>query len=85
MFSVETLLDIKEWVGILAGLFIVISFLMKGEMKIRAVNIIGAALFVIYGFLIGSISVTVLNVILIIVQVSKIYNYRKGKVDEQVN
>lgn len=85
MFSVETLLDIKEWVGILAGLFIVISFLMKGEMKIRAVNIIGAALFVIYGFLIGSISVTVLNVILIIVQVSKIYNYRKEKVDEQVN
>ena len=79
MFSVETLLDIKEWVGILAGLFIVISFLMKGEMKIRAVNIIGAALFVIYGFLIGSISVTVLNVILIIVQVSKIYNYRRGK------
>ena len=79
MFSVESLLDIKEWVGILAGLFIVISFLMKGEMKIRAVNIIGAALFVIYGFLIGSISVTVLNVILIIVQVSKIYNYRRGK------
>ncbi|MFA5719995.1 MAG: YgjV family protein [Acholeplasmataceae bacterium] len=79
MFSVKSLLDIKEWVGILAGLFIVISFLMKGEMKIRAVNIIGAALFVIYGFLIGSISVTVLNVILIIVQVSKIYNYRRGK------
>lgn len=85
MFSLDALLDIKEWVGIFAGLFIVISFLMKGEMRIRTVNIIGATLFVVYGFLIGSISVTVLNVILIIVQVSKIYSNKKGNVDEQIN
>lgn len=85
MFSLETLLDIKEWVGILAGIFIVVSFLMKGELKIRAVNIIGAALFVVYGFLIGSISVTFLNVVLFIVQVVKIYTYKKGREYEQID
>lgn len=85
MFNVDIFLDYKEWIGILAGVFIVISFLMKGELKIRAVNIIGAALFVVYGFLIESISVTILNLILVIVQVSKIYTFKKGKEHEQIN
>lgn len=83
LFNVASLLDPKEIVGIVAGVLIIISFLMKGEIKIRAVNIIGATLFVVYGILISSISVVFLNAGLFIVQCIKLYQLRKEHLDEQ--
>lgn len=83
LFNVASLLDPKEIVGIVAGVLIIISFLMKGEMKIRAVNIIGAVLFVVYGVLISSISVMFLNIGLFVVQGIKLYQLRKEHLDEQ--
>jgi hypothetical protein len=56
-----------EALGILATIFVLISFLFKSTLKIRLVNIIGAVLFVIYGLLINSISVWLLNGALIII------------------
>jgi hypothetical protein len=55
---------VVELIGILATLFVLLSFLMKEETRIRKINIIGATLFVIYGLLIKSISVWLLNSIL---------------------
>ncbi len=63
------LLKPTELVGIFAGLFVLASFLFKGELKIRVVNSIGALLFIIYGSLIGSLPVTLINFSLLIVQV----------------
>jgi uncharacterized protein with PQ loop repeat len=40
-----------EWVGYLASLVLMISFLMKNIITLRIINSIGALLFVIYGFL----------------------------------
>lgn len=61
-----------EIIGIAASVFVLISFLSNGEMKIRLVNIIGATLFIIYGVLINSFSVWFLNGILFIVHCYKL-------------
>ena len=50
-----------EIIGTFASVLVLISFLMKGEKKIRIVNIFGAITFVIYGILIGAFSVWFLN------------------------
>lgn len=61
-----------ELLGILASLLVLISFLFKSEFKIRIVNIAGAIMFVIYGFLISSFSVQLLNFILVIVHIRRL-------------
>lgn len=61
-----------EYLGTLASVFVLISFTMSGEKKIRLVNIIGATLFVVYGRLIGSFSVTFLNGVLLVVHINKL-------------
>lgn len=63
-----------ELIGTLASVLVLISFLMKGEKKIRLINIVGALLFVIYGILINAFSVWFLNGALILIH---IYYLRK--------
>ena len=66
-----------ELIGILATLLVLISFLFTGEIKIRVINIVGAVIFVIYGVLINSLSVWILNSALIIIHIVKLYKYKK--------
>lgn len=63
-----------ELVGIFATLFVLAAFLNKGELKIRVLDLIGATIFVGYGLIIGSLSVWILNLVLIFIQV---YHIRK--------
>lgn len=56
-----------EWLGITATIFVLLSFLAKKENNIRKINIIGALIFVIYGYTIGSASTCILNTALIII------------------
>lgn len=58
-----------EVLGIIATLFVLLSFLFKSPKKIRIVNIVGAALFVIYGLCIDSLSVWLLNGVLIVIHI----------------
>jgi uncharacterized protein with PQ loop repeat len=44
-------ISMTEWVGYLASLVLMISFLMKNINTLRIINSIGAILFVIYGIL----------------------------------
>ena len=66
-----------ESIGILASIIVLISFIAKGENKIRIINIIGALVFVIYGLLINSFSVWFLNGILVIIH---LYYINKNEV-----
>ena len=65
----------NEILGIVATLFILLAFLQNGELRIRILDSIGALLFVIYGILIHSFSTVLLNTILIIIQIIKLYKY----------
>lgn len=70
-----------EIFGILAGVLVLISFLMKGEKKIRIINIFGASIFIFYGILLNSVSVTLLNIGLVLVHIVKLTQMRKNKGD----
>lgn len=66
-----------EIVGILATLFIALAFCMNNKKWIRILDSFGALLFVIYGICIGSISVPLLNGIVIIINIYKLIKERK--------
>lgn len=66
-----------EWVGYAASLGVLISFLMKDIRVLRIVNSIGCALFVAYGFLLGSIPIIVTNVAILLV--NAYYLLKKNK------
>lgn len=65
-----------EIIGLLATLFVLISFLQKSEIGIRKFNIVGASLFIVYGILISSISVWLLNGILLGVHIKRLRDLR---------
>lgn len=67
-----------ELIGILAGVLVLVSFILTGEGKIRLVNMFGAILFVIYGFLIDALSIWLLNSILIFVQLYYLFKMRRS-------
>lgn len=74
-----------EIIGIIATLFVLLSFLFTSEKRIRQVNIIGAAIFIIYGIIITAHSVYILNAALIIIHICKLYKGRKGDINESHN
>ena len=53
--------DWKEAIGIVATIFVLCSFVSKNITVVRSVNIVGSIIFVVYGLLIGSLSVWLLN------------------------
>jgi uncharacterized protein with PQ loop repeat len=69
-------INLTETVGLCATLFVLLSFLYKEPIKIRAVNLIGAVLFTAYGLLTDALSVWLLNCILIIIQIYNIIKLR---------
>ncbi|MCL2382831.1 MAG: lactate dehydrogenase [Oscillospiraceae bacterium] len=72
-----------EILGIIATLFVLASFALSGEGKIRSINIIGSTLFVIYGIFIGAISVWLLNGALIFIHIYKLIKIKNAKSKEQ--
>lgn len=68
----------NEIIGLSATVFIIAGFLLNGEARIRALNIVGAALYVAYGILIESPSNVVLNGVLIIIHAIKIYKMKQS-------
>lgn len=56
-----------EIIGTMASAVVLLSFLVNKENKIRMVNIVGAALFVVYGLFIHAFSVWAMNAALIVV------------------
>lgn len=61
-----------EFLGIIGTLFIIAAFAMNGETKIRVLDAVGAAFFIVYGITIASFSTILLNAILVAVQIYKL-------------
>lgn len=53
--------NILEWVGYLASLIVLVSLVMSSVKKLRWINLIGASLFAVYGFLIDATPVGIMN------------------------
>jgi hypothetical protein len=66
-----------ELIGILATLFVLASFAVNDLKLVRIINIVGAALFVVYGILIGAFSTWLLNALLIEIHIYYLATKRK--------
>lgn len=70
-----------EIIGIIASIIVLISFLTKGEKRIRQINLFGCIGWTIYGVLIKSYSVLFFNVAIFFIQTYKLYQLNRGNKD----
>jgi len=56
-----------ELIGYAASAFVLLSFFMKKMILLRIINVIGCALFVLYGVLLWSFPIILTNVAIVIV------------------
>ncbi len=64
-----------EWLGYLASVIVLVSLTMASIVKLRWINLFGALLFSIYGFLIDSIPVALLNFGIVVINIYYLYKY----------
>lgn len=73
-------LNLLDWFGYLASLVVLISLLTSSILKLRWINLFGAAMFATYGFLIGSLPTAVMNAGIVIIDIYyliKIYSSKE--------
>jgi hypothetical protein len=58
-----------EVIGYIASVVVAISLMMSSILRLRLLNLVGAVLFAIYGVLIGSVPVAVVNTFIIIINI----------------
>lgn len=63
-------IEITEWIGYMASVALIISFMMKNVNTLRIINSIGAVLFIIYGImLVTSWPIIITNVFILLVNI----------------
>lgn len=70
--------SITEWVGYLASLLLIISFMMKDLKTLRLINSMGAIVFVIYGIMLKtSYPIIITNVFILGVNLFFLFKKKK--------
>ena len=62
-------ISLIEWVGYVGSIIVAISLTMNSIKKLRWYNLVGAAVFSFYGFVIGALPVGLLNLFIVLVDV----------------
>lgn len=76
MFDISSITT-TDIVGYLASITLLISFLMRDIKKLRIINSVGCALFVLYGFMLHySFPIIITNTTIIIINLVSLYNMR---------
>ncbi|HON18169.1 MAG TPA: GNAT family N-acetyltransferase [Salinivirgaceae bacterium] len=74
-----TLIEFYNLLGYLASILIIISMMMSSLVRLRIVNMIGAFIFSVYGFLIDAYPVGILNGIVVLVNVYQLFKLFRRK------
>jgi hypothetical protein len=72
--------QIVEWIGYIASAIILVSLLMSSILLLRWINLAGSVIFAVYGYLIGSIPVLIMNMGIVAVNsyyLSRIYGSKE--------
>ncbi len=69
-----------EMLGYVASIIVAVSILMSSIVKLRIINLIGSALFSVYGFVIGAYPVGILNGFIAIINI--VYLYKMSSKEE---
>ncbi|BEU04468.1 hypothetical protein OAG1_32680 [Agarivorans sp. OAG1] len=72
-------MDWIEWFGYLASVVVAISLTMSSIVKLRWLNMVGAALFSTYGFIIGAMPVALLNLFIVFANVYYLQGIYRSK------
>ncbi len=73
-------ISVTEWVGYIASLILMISFLMKNINTLRIINSIGAVLFVVYGVMLAtSWPIIITNTFILGVNIYYLANHFRNK------
>lgn len=66
-----------EVLGLAASVLILLSIAVRGEKRIRQLNIVGSALFVIYGIIIHSYSIILLDACGVVINIYHLHKIKK--------
>lgn len=72
-------MDWIEWFGYLASVVVAISLTMNSIVKLRWLNMVGAALFSAYGFVIGAMPVALLNLFIVFANIYYLQGIYRSK------
>ncbi len=72
-------MNLWTYIGYVASVIVLISFVMTSVVKLRWVSAIGSALFSIYGFMIGSIPTGILNAGVVAVNIYQLVRMKKNE------
>lgn len=68
-----------ELLGYLASVLVAISLMMSSVLKLRLINLVGAAAFFVYGVLIGAYPIAAVNAVIIVVNLYFLYRIYTSK------
>ena len=72
-------ISILEWLGYAASVIVLVSLSMASIVKLRWYNMLGAMLFALYGFLIGSYPVAFMNFLIVCTNIYYLVKMNKHK------
>ena len=72
-----------DLIGYTGSVFIIIGFMLDGELKIRAINCIAAIIFVIYSLIIGATPMVILNGVIPFLHAYKAYKFKQRQKEAQ--
>lgn len=79
MSSLLEFVPLTELIGYLASAVVLISLTLRSIVRLRLVNLLGAVIFTVYGLLIGSMPVAVMNAAIAAVNVYHLSRMREQK------
>lgn len=68
-----------EWMGYAASAIILVSLIMSSVKKLRWINLVGSAVFAVYGILIESVPVAVMNIGIVLINIYYLYGMYSQK------
>lgn len=72
-------ISVLDWIGYIASLIVLVSLVMSSIVKLRVINLVGATMFAIYGFMIGSLPTGFMNVGIVFVNIYYLVGMYKSK------
>ena len=70
-------MDNIELIGYVATVFILASFVISNLKTLRVVNMIGGGLWMVYGYVMGSSSIFIGNLLMVLIHIVKLYQENK--------
>ena len=70
--------NFTEIIGYLASVVILVSFIMKDIKKLRIINSVGCALFIVYGVLLFSIPLIITNAAIVLINIYYLFKAKKN-------